>query len=325
VFVVGCPRSGTTLVQCILSASPLAYSLPETHFFSEVLPDLGVGLEAPLTPARLRQAEARLVYSAEITLPEPLTSTLAEAADRGALTPLGFFLALVEQYRPATDVDRRLRVVEKTPLHVLHLDQIGATFPDARFVHVVRSPLDVTASWLRTPFARTGSLLFYAQTWMATVQAAERYAARAPDRITTLTYERLVAEPAPRVRALCAFLDLPYEARMLAEFGREAARTVNKREDWKGDIERGVIVNRAGTWGRRLSPGQAWLVAFATRNVGRRYGYGRLPPATAGAVARALVAEARVRFREGRQTSGRWASVRHAAAGFRPGVARARL
>ena len=42
VFVVGCPRSGTTLVQCILSASSSAFSLPETHFFSWVLPTLGV-------------------------------------------------------------------------------------------------------------------------------------------------------------------------------------------------------------------------------------------------------------------------------------------
>jgi Sulfotransferase family len=42
IFVVGCPRSGTTLVQCILSASSQAFSLPETHFFSFVLPELGL-------------------------------------------------------------------------------------------------------------------------------------------------------------------------------------------------------------------------------------------------------------------------------------------
>jgi hypothetical protein len=249
--------------------------------------------------------------------PTELTSQLAEAARSGTLTPLAFFLAILEVYRPTEDTARRLRIVEKTPLHVLHLDEIGTTFADARFVNVVRSPIDVTASWLGTPFARTGSMFFYAQVWTQTVLAAERYEHDSPGRVCTLTYEGLIAAPEPTLRRLCAFLDLPYEDRLLHEFGREAARNVNKREDWKQDIERGIIVNRAGNWRRRLAPGQARLVAFATRRVGRRYGYAALPAASPRSIAAALSNEVRTRFREGRQTTGRWASVRHAAAGFR--------
>jgi Sulfotransferase family len=317
IFVVGCPRSGTTLVQCLLSASPRAFSLPETHFFSEVLPYLGVGLEARLGPEQLRRGLERLAYSAEVTLPAELVARLDAAARAGALGPLDLFLAVLEEFRPAADAGRCLRVVEKTPLHVLHLEEIGAAFAEARFVNVVRSPVDVAASWLGTPFARTGSMLFYAQVWSECVLAAERYARRAPERIHTLVYERLIAEPERALRRLCGFLELPYEDRLLHEFGREAARNVNKREDWKQDIERGVIVNRAGNWRGRLAPGQAWLIALATRRVGRRYGYGALPRAGPAAVARAVATEARTRFHEGRQTTGRWASVRHAAAGFR--------
>lgn len=318
IFVVGCPRSGTTLVQCILSASDEAFSLPETHFFSEVLPDLAVSVDARLTRAQLEQALRRLAYSAELTLSDGLVAELTTGAAGGTLTPLGLLLAVLEAYRPAADrAARRLRVVEKTPLHVLHLNQVGTIFPDASFVNVVRSPLDVTGSWLGTPFARTGSMHFYAQMWVDTVMAAERYAGERPGRLHTLVYERLVAEPEREVRALCRFLDMPYESRLLDEFGGEAARNVNKRESWKADIERGVIVNRAGNWRRRITPGQAWLIAAATRPVARRYGLASLPDAPVAAIAAAAIAECRVRFREGRQVTGRWAAARHALNGLR--------
>ncbi len=255
IFVVGCPRSGTTLVQCIISASDEAFSLPETHFFSEILPDLGLPLRAWLGPADLRRALARLDYSAEMRLPDDLLEQLSQTAADARLTPLGLFESIVERDRPASDTVHRLRLVEKTPLHVLHLEQIGSTFPDARFVNVVRSPLDVTGSWLGTPFARTGSMLFYARLWSHTVVSAERYRLRWPGRLHTVVYERLVVEAEGQVRALCDFLELPYTPRLLSEFGREAGRNVNKREGWKQDIERGVIVNRRGNWRGRLDAG----------------------------------------------------------------------
>jgi len=182
----------------------------------------------------------------------------------------------------------------------------------------VRSPLDVTGSWLGTPFARTGSMLFYARLWSHTIRSAEQYSRRWPGRLQTVVYERLVGDAEGQVRGLCDFLDLPYTPRLLSEFGREAGRNVNKREGWKQDIERGVIVNRRGNWRGRLAPGQAWLIALATRSVGRRYGYGALPAATPTEIGRAVRQEVRVRFVEGRQTSGTWGSVRHALAGFNP-------
>src|SRR5262249_28338226 len=120
VFVVGCPRSGTTLVQCILSASSHAFSLPETHFFSEVAPDL---------------------------LGRPDLSALDE------------FIEQVEAHRPDTDTARTLRAVEKTPRHVLHLDTIDACFPDALFINVVRDPIDVASSLRGVPWEPSRSVV----------------------------------------------------------------------------------------------------------------------------------------------------------------------
>ena len=305
IFVVGCPRSGTTLVQCILSASSQAFSFPETHFFSWVLPSLGVGPHARITPEQLRVARAELEHEAQLMLPDHVW---LELEARGDLRALDVFLAAVACYCPGGD----LRAIEKTPRHVLHLETIGEVFPDARFVNIVRDPIDVASSLLRMPFESSRSMLSYAQRWMESIQAARAYARAHPDRLHTVTYELLVREPEAQVRRLCAFLDLPYEAAMLNEFGREAARNVGRSEDWKRDIERGVIVDRKGVWRTRMTPGGAWLVAQATRPHRREYGYVDRPVATPGSIAAAIVREARIRFGEARPSTGIIQAARHA-------------
>ena len=305
IFVVGCPRSGTTLVQCILSASSNAFSLPETHFFSWVLPCLGVAPSASLTIEQIRAARSALEDEAELTLPASVWSDLERRAEVRALDIL---LAAVEHYRPAPG----LRAVEKTPRHVLHLGLIGETFPDAVFVNVVRDSIDVASSLLGVPFESSRSILSYAQRWLESIQAARAYAATHPHRVHTLVYEALVREPEAQTRMLCDFVDLPYEASMLEEFGREARRNVGRGEAWKRDVERGVILDRKGAWRGRMTPGQAWLVAQATRARRREFGYTDAPVAPAASIAAALAREARVRFQEARSSTGVIGAARHA-------------
>ena len=129
----------------------------------------------------------------------------------------------------------------------------------------------------------------------------------------TVQYESLVREPEGGVRAVCQFLGLPYEARMLAEFGQAASRNVTHQERWKDDVRRGVLLDRHGVWRQRITPGQAWLIGRATAPVASRYGYAP-PSAAAGSILAALLHEARERYGEARQLGGRVGAVRHALA-----------
>jgi hypothetical protein len=305
IFVVGCPRSGTTLVQCILSASSHAFSLPETHFFSWVLPAIDSAAASRIGPAQLRHAREAFEVEAELTLPAEFWLELEKRAD---LTARDLFVAVVDFYRPAAD----LRAIEKTPRHVLHLDTIGTAFPDALFVAVARDPIDVASSLLGVPFESSRSVLSHAQRWTESIQASQTYSRVYPARLKTVVYEQLVQQPEAMVRDLCAFVDLPYEPAMLEEFGREAARNVGRGEAWKRDVRTGVIVDRKGVWRTRMTPGQAWLVAQSTRAHRREFGYADEPSASASSILAALVREARVRFREARASTGVVGAARHA-------------
>src|SRR5215813_14115347 len=115
IFVVGCPRSGTTLVQCILSASSQAFSLPETHFFSYVAPRPSLHVSSD----DLRAMRSALELEADLP---PLPEVWRSLEKRRELSALDVFVALIEYFRPASDTAHRLRAIEKTPRHVLHLD-----------------------------------------------------------------------------------------------------------------------------------------------------------------------------------------------------------
>jgi len=297
VFVVGCPRSGTTLVQCILSASAHAFSLPETHFFSYVLPVLGGDPYRALEPADLQSARAALESEADLP-PLPAVWATPHA------TALDLFIAIVEHYRP--DGDATLRAIEKTPRHVLHMDTIRRCFADARFVNVVRDPVDVASSLLGVPFESSRSVLSHAQRWTESVLAARAFGAY------TVHYETLIHQPESTTRALCDFVDLPFEPAMLEEFGREAKRNIGRAEPWKGDVAQGVLLNREGVWRQRMSPGQAWLVAQAAHGLRAELGYRQSPSASPGSIARAALGEFRVRFREARASTNFVGAARHA-------------
>jgi hypothetical protein len=311
VFVVGCPRSGTTLVQCILSASSQAFSLPETHFFSWVLPVLGLQPGDAADPSVVQCVRQELASEAQLSLPTEFWSRL-EATTKLSVSDV--FVAVVEHFRPADG----LRAIEKTPRHVLHLDTLGEVFPDALFVNVVRNPVDVSSSLQGVPFESSRSMLSHAQRWLESIQAARTYAATHSSRICTIVYERLVREPDAEVRRLCGFVELAYEPAMLEEFGREAARNVIAgAEAWKGDVSSGVIVDRQGVWRSRLTPGQAWLVAQATSGARHEYGYPAVRGASAASIVSATCREAFVRFREARSSTGVVGAARHASSVLR--------
>ena len=305
IFVVGCPRSGTTLVQCILSASSEAFSLPETHFFSWVLPTLGLSAADAVREPELVRIRRELKTEGQLELPATFWSEVEARPDQ---TALDVFLAIVEHHRPTSG----LRAIEKTPRHVLHLDTIGELFPDAVFVNVVRDPIDVASSLLAVPFETSRSLLSQAQRWQQSIDAAHVYEASNPGRLQTVVYDRLIRESEAQVRQLCHFVELTYEPRMLEEFGGEAARNITGNEPWKRDVGRGVLLNRSGVWRSRMTPGQAWLVAQATRSSAREFGFGPAPRASAGSIAAALAQEARIRYREARMSTGMVSAARHA-------------
>lgn len=149
VFVVGCPRSGTTLVQAMLARHPDVFSLQETYFFESLLGDAVLRWgDREARPTRRWYHRAGMAQSWGRRRLRELES-LHGAPRRRSPVPRRW-VACVRRYTAMLD-DAAARAglshwVEKTPNHLLFLDEIEARIPDAHFVHVLRNGIDVVAS-----------------------------------------------------------------------------------------------------------------------------------------------------------------------------------
>jgi hypothetical protein len=108
------------------------------------------------------------------------------------------------------------RAGDKTPSHLLHVDLLAASFPTARFLHIVRDGRDVVPSILGMSFGPdrfAEGVLF----WQRRVEQGRAAGARlGPGRYREIRYEQLVADPEPVLRdEVCPFLGLEYSDEML--------------------------------------------------------------------------------------------------------------
>ncbi|MFK4106482.1 sulfotransferase family protein [Streptomyces sp. NPDC019531] len=270
VFVLGCPRSGTTLLQLMLHAHPRIALPPETRF---VLP----AYEDRLRFGDLRDAGNRAGLAAWITGRKETrfhelgldADTVARRIEVGPPT-LGSALGIT--LRSYAEHHGKVRWGDKRPAYALHVEEILRLFPDAQFVHLVRDGRDCVASLLGMPWWHRGFHEAVA-TWAQVMDVTRRYAGRlGPDSWHELRFEDLVTDPEPRLRELCAYLGEEYAPEM-AEPSRQAKGAVPARKTWHRRTHGALDTSRAGSWQRRLTPDQIRLcdVVLGERLVGNGY------------------------------------------------------
>ena len=219
-FIVGCPRSGTTLLRRMVDAHPEIAITRETHWIPDILRE-GKGVDAdgrvtPDLPAALRA--------------HPKFATLGIGPDEvGLLASQGtsyaaFAAALFDSYGAAQG--KRL-VGDKTPGYVRELPLLHQLFPHARIVHLVRDGRDVALSvvgWERKaeqfrrrfPFWDESPVTTAALWWRWHVLLGRRTGGELPPGLYyEVRYEALVGNPEDECYRLCEFLGVAYDDAML--------------------------------------------------------------------------------------------------------------
>jgi hypothetical protein len=127
-------------------------------------------------------------------------------------------------------------IVDKTPANAFAYQRISTCWPDARYVFLLRHPASIATSWheaspgKRTPAEAADDALRY-------MKAVER--ARKALTGLTVRYEDLTAAPERETRAICEFLDVPWEEGML-KYGKPDV-IVKGLGDWRDKIQSGTV------------------------------------------------------------------------------------
>jgi len=202
-FVVGCPRSGTTLLSVLLDRHSGLAVTPETAFFDEVAPRLRRRDEVNW-PGILR--DWRRLSELGLT-----TEVVVEFLNDRPYSPGTVLDAILRLYAAAR---RKGRCGEKTPQHLRHSATILEIFSDARIVCVLRDGRDVALSLRAMPWG-PHTLAEAAALWRTSVLEADRFAKEHPTQFLIVSCEQLVKEPERTLSAVMAFLGERFEARQL--------------------------------------------------------------------------------------------------------------
>lgn len=255
-FVLGCPRSGTTLLQLMLHAHPRIALPPETRF---VLPAYAERLRfGDLTRPDNRAALADWITRRKETRFHELGLDAGAVAGRIATGPPTLGSALGIALHAYAERHGKARWGDKRPAYALHVAEILRLFPEAQFVHLVRDGRDCAASLLGMPWWHRGFHEAVA-TWAQVMDVTAGFARRlGPGSWYELRYEDLLADPEGQLRALCAYLGEEYAPGM-TEPHRVAHGAVPARKTWHRRTHGALDASRAGSWERRLSAEQIRL------------------------------------------------------------------
>lgn len=274
IFIVGCPRSGTTLLQSILASHSSIFSAPETSFFSRIIPRLGIEYGEPTAGIDRRCLELVAADFREMTGIELPPTFLEQDGAADVKT-------LFENLLGCFNTDNKPLWVEKTTLHARHLLAITRFYPEARIINLIRDPVACVGSMsairptspadLRIRYI--SSLHHFAGLWDSCVGAVLEFPYQ--ERVLHLRYESLVERPAETVAAVCGFLGVGYEEGMLSSFHRTAAGIMSDDScPWQKDnLAPGVSRESLYRWRRKLGPAKTWLIQRYVRRHAMMLGY----------------------------------------------------
>lgn len=275
VFLVGCPRSGTTLLQSLLAAHSQVASLPETHFFQNLLnceEHRRSGDNQPGLMRRLQLVRRRLCLAAGYVSDKRVRRSWGEVPELDAPGVRCTVREHIERFVEGMDARclaaGRSIWVEKTPDHLYYLEHIHRYVLGARFIHLIRDGEEVVASLYSAgrnypTWASFLDLDRAAERWNAAVEESLAYAGR-PGHLL-VRYEALLAQPEQTLKQLMAFVGASYEPQMLEEAGREVAGLVRHDEPWKGSVAGGLRDRRKFEW--VFTPEQRAAVTHSLREL----------------------------------------------------------
>jgi len=213
VFVIGCGRSGTTLLyHMILSAGNFAVYRTESNVINLLEPRFG-NLSSARNKRRLLEAwyNSRLYALSGLDKEDIATKVMARVRNGG-----DFLCTIMEEMARQQGVERW---AECTPEHILHLRRIKETIPNALIIHIIRDGRDVALSTdkqgyiRRLPWDKKPSVMVAGLYWEWMVNSGRRDGRLLGDDYTEVRFEELVTHPRETLARLGQFIehDLDYD------------------------------------------------------------------------------------------------------------------
>lgn len=304
VFIVGCGRTGSSLIRDLLNRSTNMCISPETHFLRRFSVMGAKKLLGRLGDLRHEHNVDQLIdflYAVDKRRSSSYWMFLRKHVERSEFkrrlmesdrSERGLFEVLMQLYADRRgSSDPHLILGEKTPTHLYYVPTLLEWFPQAKVVHSFRDPRAIFASrfkkvnqgrdGLRIKYAAMPQLmlqrcvgpvetLYVTRAWLDAARLHFKYQESYPTQYHLLQFENLICQPAKEIERLCNFLEFAVEPQMLHEVD-VVGSSFNSQRLVRTGFDRSVV----DRWRSHISP---WLNAWfliAGRKYLHQFGYAR--------------------------------------------------
>ena len=245
IFIVGTPRSGSTLLTSFLASHPNIYSGAETQFFNKI------GLNSCELSEALKTEnwphQAALLMKNRLTLSEQsvleLYGTNAGNIEAALSKKEPSLKAMLESVVERKSANSQSRWLEKTPNHLNHLKEIRKEFPSAKIILIHRDLRDSSVSVPKLPWASNSVIENAALISSWFVQVDDEL--NNPN-FLTVSYEKLVTDSDTTLKKVFEFIGEEFDRAILSR--SNAADITSEGEPWKKDIFGKIDASSVGRW-----------------------------------------------------------------------------
>lgn len=248
-FIVGCGRSGTTLLKTILNAHPNVFVAPETFYFRSIKKKIKASEKEPW-----KSVNFWWLRDAGIT-PASLQPFAQKRLEHAHSEDAVIFGSIMDFYASRHE---NCLIGEKTPSHVNYIDQIRAIYPDAKFIQIYRDPRAVYSSFRKV---NVGSR-FISEIMKEWINAAAVMQLRTSDEnYLGIKYESLVENPEKILQAICDFLGLPWDETILDFHSRKEAGFAQEQIHHQ-NTQKPLFQSSVKAWQDELQPTEVALIEW---------------------------------------------------------------
>lgn len=240
-FIIGCVRSGTTLLRNVLRNHPNLASPEETHFFRWSDP---FGTITSLTMMTAANKNSVLKKHREIdgVTEQQFNDILQKSVSRADLQK-----RYMRCYLANNNMEGR-RWFDKTPQNVYGAAIIATEFPGSKFVHIVRNPMDVVSSLRIGKVVKIENLIGACNFWNEAAASIYTLKRAYPGRVYEVKYESFTSNFLPEIEKLLTFLDEEFNADDFTSITTQPKE--HPHDNLFTEKERQTIEKLCGRWGK---------------------------------------------------------------------------